>query len=49
MVVAIWNPSEGGDRGGLERELLRQSSNRETRWRISRSTFVVGLAISNGI
>ena len=41
-VVARWNPSEGGDRGGLE--ILRRSSARETRWRISRSTYVVGLA-----
>ena len=49
MVVAIWNPSEGSDREGIERELLRQSSDRGTRWRISRSTFVVGPAISNGI
>ena len=38
------NPSEGGDRGGLEIEMLRRSWARETRWRISRSTYVVGLA-----
>ena len=37
-------PSEGGDRGGLETRVASVSSARETRWRILRSTFVVGLA-----
>ena len=48
-VVARWNPSEGGDRGGLETRVASAIFGSWDKWRISLSTFVVGLVISNRI
>lgn len=43
-----WNPSEGGYgdgyRGGLETRVTSATSDCETRWRISRSTYFDGRA-----